>query len=188
MSDNNSFTTPSTQNKKGRKAGRTLLVKPENNNFDTKVFSSLDGLSSQYHIEKSNSHFLTFETVENSLKAYRQFRNDYNSELRVKFAHYRVFFTLQGLSEDNEYSDVKTAHIKFVCDNTKGNVLYYKLYRKNDSYLGCGDMTLDTKESFDQLINSESEHKNFNFLESLTGVHYRYNRTQQDSTSQHATV
>ena len=184
MSDNSvSAHTSSTQKRKGRKAGSTLLVKPQKSDFDTSGFASLEGLTNQHHTEKSNSHFLTFDNVGNAVKAYRHFRNEHSDDVRVKFAHYRVFFTLQGLTEDNDYSDVKTAHMNFVRDNTGGRVLYYKLYRKNDSYIGCGDMTLDTKESFDQLVSSESEHKNFTVVEGVTGVHYRYNRSPQQQSN-----
>ena len=121
MSDNNvNDHTSSTQKRKGRKAGRTLLVKPESDSFDSSVFSSLEGLTNQHHTEKSNSHFLTFDTVGNAVNAYCHFRNQHNDDVRVKFAHYRVFFTLKGLNEDHEYSDVKTAHMNFVRDNTSG--------------------------------------------------------------------
>ena len=184
MSDNNvSAHTSSTQKRKGRKAGRTLLVKPESESFDSSVFASLEGLTNQHHTDKSNAHFLTFDTVGNAVNAYRHFRKEHSDDVRVKFAHYRVFFTLQGLTEEHDYSDVKTAHMNFVRDNTSGRVLYYKLYRKNDSYIGCGEMTLDTKESFDKLVGGESEHKNFTVVEGVTGVHYRYNRTQQQSNT-----
>ena len=184
MSDNNvNDHTSSVQKRKGRKAGRTLLVKPENHPFDTSLFSSLEGLTNQHYTDKSNSHFLTFDTVENSLNAYRDFRKNHTNDVRVKFAHYRIFFTLQGLTEDHEYSNVKSEHINFIEQNTQGNVLYYKLYRKNDVYIGCGDMTLDTKDSFDKLVSNESDHKNVTLLDNLTGTHYRYNRiTQQSNT------
>ena len=63
----------------------------------------------------------------------------------LKYSHYRVFFTISGLSEEVEYNDIKNAHIKHIESNTDGSVLYYKLYRKDDAYLGCGDLTVDTK-------------------------------------------
>ena len=176
MSDNNVTQNSSSQKRKGRKAGRTLLVKPQVETFTSSNVTSLEGLTSHHHTEKSNTYFLTFDTVGNAVSAYRHFRKEYKEDVRVKFAHYRVFFTLEGLTEDNEYSDVKSAHINFVQNTMDANVLYYKLYRKNDAYVGCGDMTLDTKESFDALVGKESEHKSTSVVNGVTCVHYRYNK------------
>ena len=48
----------------------------------------------------------------------------------------------------------------------------YKLYR-NKSYLGCGDVTIDTKSGLDALLDKE-KYKEFD-LSGNTGVFYRYN-------------
>ena len=92
----------------------------------------------------------------------------------VKFAHYRVFFTMENLKDETDYNSVKDRHVKFVTDNTGSEVLYYKLYR-NKSYLGCGDLTIDTKEALDKLL-SQDQHKEFDLGDGNTGVFYRYNR------------
>jgi hypothetical protein len=170
-----------------RKAGRTLLVKP-NGNVSSNMFNSLTGLVNNTHTEKSNSYFLTFDTVGNAVNAYRHFRKNYTDTVRVKFAFYRVFFTLQNLTDTTDYSQVKTAHMNFVRTASNGRVLFYKLYRKNNNYLGCGDMTLDTKESFDSLVSQESQHKNFTLLNNLTGVHFKYNRNSESNQRNNAPV
>ena len=57
--------TPQTsqQNRRPRaRAGRTLLVKPSDNQFNASVFNGLQGLTTTHHTEKSNSYFLTFTT------------------------------------------------------------------------------------------------------------------------------
>ena len=175
MTDNTANTKP----KFIRKPGRTLLVQQTSDSFDSTVLENLEGLTSSYHTERSNSYFLTFESLSHSLSVYRELRANHSEFARVKFAHYRVFFTLQGLKDDTDYSNVKAVHTNYVNDNLNGNVLYYKLYRKEGSYLDCGELTLDTKESLDLLVNADESHKELT-LEvdglTLSGNHFRYNR------------
>lgn len=154
-----------------RKAGRTLLVKTTSDSD----FNELEGLQSTHLTEKTNSHFLTFDTITNAVNALRTLKNN-QSDIRVKFAHYRVFFTMQGLNDSSDYNTIKTTHVDFIQNNTGTNVLYYKLYRKNNSYLECGDLTVDTKDAFDKLMNSDDGHKTFSLDGGLSGMHYRYNR------------
>lgn len=166
-----------------KKAGRTLLVKPTSENQDYSFLDQIEGLQSKHLTEKTGSYFLTFESQEHSLAAYHELKNNHSSVLKVKYAHYRVFFTLSGLTNESDYNTVKTNHIQHILDSVNGNVLYYKLYRRNNSYLECGDLTLDTKESFDMLVSKESEHKSFTLDDNLTGVHYRYNKKTSSTTT-----
>ena len=46
-----------------RKPGRTLLVQQTSDSFDSTVLENLEGLTSSYHTERSNSYFLTFESL-----------------------------------------------------------------------------------------------------------------------------
>lgn len=163
-----------------RKSGRTLLVQKLNENLDESIFENLEGLKSKHHTEKNNAYFLTFESLPHSLSSFRDFKK--NEDVRVKFAHYKIFFTIEELNNNIEYTDIKTNHINLINDNYDGNVLYYKLYRKNDKYLDCGDLTLDTKESFDALIDSNNEDYELKVNGvNFTGKYYRYNRKPRDS-------
>jgi hypothetical protein len=169
-----------------RKAGRTLLVKVQSDDFDTNVLS-FEGLESSYHNEDSQSYFLTFGDVKQSLNALRELRKNHGDSVRVKFAYYRVFFTMENLTDDMDYNTIKTQHRDLVQEQTGGSVLYYKLYRKNDSYLGCGDMTLDTKEAFDQLMSDDGM-RNYNLEGGLSGTHYRYRTSNQRNPSANSSV
>ena len=174
----------STQNKKKsvRKAGRTLLVSPSNgSSVSESTFSGLTGLSVT-HSTKNGSYFLTFESVQNALDSFRKLRQDH-PELRVKFARYQVFFTVTGLTDASDYSQVKQDLTAFVEKESGANVLYFKLYRKGSQYLGCGDLTVDTKDSMDKLLNKEGSLKNYT-VGSLTGTFYRYNKTQNKDQEQ----
>ena len=161
-----------------RKAGRTLLVKVLNGQFDVEGMN-LEGLTNHHFTEKSNSYFLTFDNVPNSLNAMRLIRKQYDSNVRVKVAHYRVFFTLENLDESMEYNTVKTQHRDMVQSKGNCSVLYYKLYRKDNKYLGCGDMTLDTKEGLDLLMSSEGL-KTVSLDCGVNCSHYHY-RTQKQN-------
>lgn len=163
-----------------RKPGRTLLVKTVND-IDTAFFDTLQGLQTKYYAEKSSSYFITFSTADESLVALKALKNQFGMDVRVKFAHYRVYFTVQGLVDTSDYNTVKTNHSNYITKMAGCTVLYYRLYRKNDTYLGCGDFTIDTKEGFDVLMNQDLL-KNFSFDE-FTGVHYRYNKTKSNEHS-----
>ena len=80
---------------------------------------NLEGLTNHHFTEKSNSYFLTFDNVPIVLNAMRLIRNSYDSSVRVKVAHYRVFFTLENLEESMDYNTVKTQHRDMV--QSKGN-------------------------------------------------------------------
>ena len=156
-----------------RKAGKTLLIKPnEGVEIEESWFSDLVGLVSTTKTAKTGSYFLTFDNVGNSLDSLKSLRKKHEGEMLVKFAHYKVFFTITGLSDESDYNTIKTKHSKFIEENTDSKVLYYKLYR-NKSYLGCGDVTIDTKSGLDSLLDKE-KYKEFDLSEN-TGVFYRYN-------------
>lgn len=158
-----------------RKAGKTLLVKAnESVEVDEKWFSELPGFVSVTKTSKTGSYFLTFDNVQSSLDALKSLRKDHESDVKVKFAHYRVFFTLNNLNDETDYNKVKQTHIEFIENNTDSKVLYYKLYR-NKGYLGCGDLTIDTKLALDKLLDKE-QIKEFKLEEGYDGVFYRFNR------------
>jgi hypothetical protein len=53
-------------------------------------------------------------------------------------------------------------------------------YMKDNKFIGCGDFTVDTKESMDKLLDKEGL-KNYT-IETLSGTYYRYNKkTDQKS-------
>lgn len=166
-----------------RKASRTLVVSGTNGSVVSEsMFSELKGLQSTSEPTKTGSRFLTFENIPDSLASFRQLRQDH-PELKVLFARYEVFFTMSELSEQDDYSKIKEEHTAYVEKEAGGNVLYYKLYRKGDKYLNCGDLTVDTKDAMDKLIGKESPLKNFSFG-SHAVTHYRYNRTQKKPNNQ----
>lgn len=158
-----------------RKTGRTLLVSPPNGAYlNDSIFNNLFGLSTS-HSTKNGSYFLTFDDINNALDSFRNLRQDH-PELRVKFARYQIFFTISGLTDSNDYSIVKQNMCNFIEQETDTNVLYFKLYRKGDKYIGCGDLTVDTKDAMDKLLNKEGHLKNYTIGE-LSGTFYRYNKT-----------
>lgn len=163
------------------KAGCTLLVKPSTQTSYDSVFSGFEGHQSTYHTEKTNTYFVTFQTPQHALTALKSLKTSHGRDVRVKFAQYRVFFKLDGLTNETDYNTVKTAHSQLVLNGTTANVLYYRLYRKNNSYLGCGDFTVDTKQCFDNLISNEGL-KTFT-LNGMSGTHYRYKRNQQSNAT-----
>lgn len=157
------------------KAGRTILVKV----FDKSTLECVDsylGFLAKHYVEKTNSYFFTFATTVQSNTALEQLRTQFGSSISAKFAQYRIYFTMKGLSPETEYGAVKALHCNMINASGKCNVLYYKLYRKNDAYIGCGDITIDTKEGFDYLVETCKNYSLKNDSVDLSGVHYRYNK------------
>ena len=154
--------------------GRTLLVKSSNNVSDA-FYNKLPGLQNKSETKTTNSVFLTFDTVDNAKAALEQLESQ--SGVSVKYSYYRVFFTMSSLSESSDYNTVKKDLTDYVVSKTGGNVLYCKLYRKGDKYLGCGDFTLDTMQSMNTLLSKESNLKDYT-LGQLSGTFYRYNSSK----------
>lgn len=164
--------------KRFRKAGRTLLIKSvdEDFNFDTLSLNKLEGVSSNIET-KSGARFIVFDDVNNAVGALKELKN--NKDILVKYAHYRLYFTMNGLSDQSDYNSIKKSHIDYITEQTGTEVLYYKLYKKDkDSYLGCGDLTIDTKDGMDKLLQEESL-KEYSFTVDSTeysGQFYQFNK------------
>lgn len=163
---------------KSRKAGRTLLLK--NPNGTTVNYDTLEGLQHKSETKTTNSVFLTFDTVENSLKAYKQLRAE-QSDTRVKFSYYRVFFTIEGLTDTTDYATVKQDLTSWVESKASTSMLYCKFYRKDSKYLGCGDFTVDTLSGMNTLLSRDGGLKEFSFG-TFKGTFYRFNNTKKDVT------
>ena len=180
---NSTETTMDTSNNKMvKKPGRTLLVSATNQSSKNKtILSKLTGLTSN-HSTENGSFFLTFDTIQNSLDSFSYLRENH-PEFRVKFARYQIFFTITGLENSSDYGVVKQDITNFVEKEAGAHILYFKLYRKGDKYLGCGDFTIDTKDAMDKLLKKDSSIKNYTIGE-LSGSFYRYNKTKQNQNNE----
>lgn len=179
-STDDNFNDPSKSKKPVRKAGRTLLVKSVSGNaINSSVFEGLEGLKNKSETKSTSSYFLTFDTVLNAINAYRKLRSE-SSDYRVKYSYYRIFFTMNGLTESSDYNQVKKDLVEWVDKNTGASVLFCKLYRQETKYLGCGDFTIDTLDGMNTLLSKEGGFKEFT-IGSLSGTFYRYNGKKDKS-------
>lgn len=163
-----------TEHKNVRKAGKTLLVKSVSSTLPETLFDGLEGL--QTKVKSNESYFLTFDTPNNSLKALKKLK--LNPDLRLKFSYYKLFVKLSNMTESTEYDKLKEELSKYVQEKTNSNVLYCKFYKKDNKYLGCGDLTVDTLESLTTLLNKELCYKEFT-LGPHQCVFYRYNKKEE---------
>jgi hypothetical protein len=169
---------PVTATKKSvKKAGRTLLVNNLKTEFNDNSFSDLKGLENKVITKSSQSAFLTFDTIDNAVSAFRNLRSQHDS-LKVKFSYYRVFFKLSGMTDDMDYNTIKTSLSKVVEDTSKTNVLYCKFYKKDNKFLGCGDLTLDTMDGMNRLTGV----KDGITFGVHTGNFYRYNNSKEEKS------
>jgi hypothetical protein len=151
-----------------RKAGRTIVLRTD---LEFTPPENLTGIIN--HITVNNGkHFLVFDNIDNSKDAFKILKS--NQNYSVRFAYYKLFFKMNGLDEKTDYSIIKKLHTDWIAENSEGNVLYYKQYKKDGKMLGCGDFTIDTKESMDKLLNKDKL-KTYSF-DIYSGTNYRYNK------------
>lgn len=158
-----------------RKAGRTIVLRTTEN-FSTE---GLTGLL-QHNDLQNGKHFLVFDTIDNSKTAFKTLRS--NAKLSVRFAYYRIFFNMNGIEADADYSQLKKQHSEWLAENSGANVLYYKQYMKDNKFIGCGDFTVDTKESMDKLLDKDGL-KTYSFGV-YSGTYYRYNKKNDKNVEQ----
>ena len=150
-----------------KKAGRTIIVRTLED-FST---DNIEGVL-QINSVRDNKYFIVFDTIQNAKNAFKLLKS--NPNISVRFAYYRIFFTMEGINKDLDYSNLKKLHTEWLSSNSLGEVLYYKQYMKDNLFLGCGDFTVDTKESMDKLLNKD-ELKTYSF-DGLSGTYYRFNK------------
>lgn len=145
-----------------RKMGKTLLVNSQRDS-DTQVDASyftdanLTGLVKT--TQKDGKFFLLFGDYLQAKDALIKLKKEFN--YFVKFVHYNIFFKCSQLvdetpSKDFEHTTFKEAMRKLVQEKTNGHVLYApRLYLSSDKkkYVGCGNITVDTKECEEDLLN-----------------------------------
>jgi len=164
----------SQQSKQPIKPGRTLIVKSKNHqSINMSTFDGLEGLESKTEINQHNSVFLVFDSVSHSEKALESLTGSFH----VKYSYYKVFVSLTNNITDDNMDKSKMELEQLVLSNTGSNVLFSKFYRKNNSYMNCGYMVVDTIDAMKKLISKESEFKQFK-TESLAGTFYRFNNTK----------
>jgi len=159
------------------KPGRTILIKIVDNIsvFTDDLTENLSGLINKTVIANNKTIFLTFDTIDNSYNAYNFLRFKSNRKYIVNFSYYKLFFIIKGLKDDSNYNESKNKIIEFITKNTDINILYFKFYCKDNKYIGCGDLTVDTIDGLNKIINN-SELKNFTIDKDITGVFYKYNK------------
>ena len=113
-----------------RKAGRTLLIKLINDTttFDDSLTENLTGLLNKTNLSNNKTLFLTFDTKDNSLNALKVLRSKSINKFHVKFSYYKLFFTINGLTDKSDYNDSKKELIEFISKDDNVQVLYCKFY------------------------------------------------------------
>jgi len=173
------FTTIQKNKKKPyRKAGKTVLIKSVSEaQINDSILSNFEGIVNKSETKSQSSVFLTFDTIDNALKAVKYVRYN-NKDYIAKFSYYQIYFTINELNENCDYNEIKKVFSEYVESKTNSNVLYCKFYRKDNKYIGCGDFTIDTLEGMNILLNKELGNKEYSFNikdDKYNGVFYRFN-------------
>ena len=93
----------------------------------------------------------------------------------AKFKYYKIFFTISGLTEVEQYNTTKKSLIDFIkSKDSDAEILYCKFYNNKNTFIGCGDLTVDKINTLTRMISKDSEYKNFSF-DTFNGVFFKYN-------------
>lgn len=146
---------------------RSLLVQ-FNNNVNMKLLSDLSDIESKAKVN-DKKYCVVFTTTQSLVDCMEKLSSNKN-------------LTLQRMLD---YNYLKKTHCNLIKEKTGNRVMYYKLYKKgikeNSFFLGCGELTLDTKSSNDVLLSDDGL-KNYDLgLCGVTGTHYRYVRSNKNS-------
>jgi hypothetical protein len=130
-----------------RRPGRTLVINNPDKEYSLEGY---DGIQSTFQTEKG-AHFVIFDSVENSENALNDLKE---SGVRVKFSYYKLFVKTSDLNiESLTYDELKekiNKKLKEIDPNM--NILYFKLYKRQNKLSGSGDLVLDLKEHLDALV------------------------------------
>ena len=133
--------------KKIEKRGRTLIV---NNTQLNKL--NYDGLTSSFQTN-SGFTFLTFKDIITSKEAYL---NLIENKEKVKYSYYKLFIRFNPSKYKDDLNEAKESLKKNILQNIDTDYLFIKIYTKNKSLIGSGEIILDTKKSLDDLIKLKS--------------------------------
>ena len=158
-----------------RRPGRTLVINNPDKEYSLEGY---EGIQSTFQTEKG-AHFVIFDTVSNAENALNDLKE---SGVRVKYSYYKLFVKTSNLNLENvTYDDLK----KKVVDKIKSidsniEILYFKLYKRQNKLSGSGDLVLDLKEHLDALV----ELKNVDLDDgSLSLYRYVINRGRRNQRS-----
>ena len=180
--NNNVDTSENVNNEKKNlnKISRTIMLKLINTDqlFYDNITENIIGLINKTLIN-NKILYLTLDNHENAMKAYNLLRSKAYNNFYIKFSYYKLFFTINGLLDTSDYSETKKDLIEYISTDSNIKVLYCKFYCKNKSYLGCGDLTVDTIEGMNKLLSKINGFKEFKF-KSFSGVFYKFNKKQEE--------
>jgi hypothetical protein len=161
-----------------KKAGRTLCINNDNMLLDISVFDNMDlnGLLSKTKTINNKTIFLVFDNIQNALTSLKILKS---KNFRVRFSYYKLFFTFTNYPENFDYNEFKNAICSFVTNKIPTNILYCKLYCKNNNFLSCGDLTVDTLDDMISILSKESDIKDFKF-DNFSGSFYKFNSKKKN--------
>ena len=109
---------------------------------------TMDGILN-IHETNNGSRFRVFENLEKAEDAYNTLKSE---NIQVKYSYYKTFFRIKDVNLDTDYTSLKS--IFNILSDYDVNVIYFKFYTKQ-TINWSGDLTLDTKNSLDKLIENK---------------------------------
>jgi hypothetical protein len=153
-----------------RKPSRTLLVNDSTKSIDV---STLVGLVS-HEKTASNSIFLEFATIEDAIEAFEKLKQE---DVRVKYAYYKLFIKYASSIQDQTYDTLKEKSKEILQNKINDvNVVYFKLYKKENKLIGCGEVTVDRISDVNALVRQNFDGGDVKF------EIYRFRLTKKTTT------
>lgn len=137
-----------TMNNSKQRPGKTLIINTKKD-YDVSSYKGIKNIG----ISKKGAKFVTFESTTEAEAALHDLRE---RDILSRYSYYYVFFKIKNYSDTSNYDEIKQQSIEAIQNfDPESNVLYFKLYRRNETFTGSGDLTLDTMESLDKLLTQK---------------------------------
>lgn len=139
------------------KAGKTIIISKYNDNNN--VFNEF---TSNIKLNKINqSLFIESKDINTSISLFNKLKEN---DIECRYANYRMFLIIDSDFENLSYDQIKNViKEQLYTINSSLNILYFKLYKKDNRLTGNGHIVVDNFDDLKNIVNKIHVKNNFVF-------------------------
>lgn len=144
-------------NNTSMKAGKTIIISKHNDNNN--VFNEF---TSNIKLNKINqSLFIESKDINTSISLFNKLKEN---NIECRYANYRMFLIIDSDFENLSYDQIKNSiKEQLYTINSSLNILYFKLYKKDNRLTGNGHIVVDNFDDLKNIVNKIHVKNNFVF-------------------------
>lgn len=143
------------------KAGKTIIISKYNNenNNESTFFNEF---STNIKLNKINqSLFIESKDINTSISLFNKLKQN---NIECRYANYRMFLIIDSDFEKLSYDQIKNViKEQLYSINPNLNILYFKLYKKDNRLTGNGHIVVDNFDDLKNIVNKIHVKDNFVF-------------------------